>query len=54
MLNRIIALLLLIFLSPVFLLVSLAIIVEDGFLVFFQQKRVERITPSSGYSSFAP
>lgn len=40
MLNRIIALLLLILLSPIFLIVSLAIIVEDGFPVFFQQKRV--------------
>jgi O-antigen biosynthesis protein WbqP len=40
MLNRIIALLLLIVLSPVFALVSLAIIAEDGFPVFFQQKRV--------------
>lgn len=40
MLNRIIALFILIFLSPVFLIVALAIIVEDGFPVFFQQKRV--------------
>ncbi len=40
MLNRIIALLLLILLSPVFLIVSLAIVLEDGFPVFFQQKRV--------------
>jgi O-antigen biosynthesis protein WbqP len=40
MLNRIIALLLLIILSPVFLIVSLAIILEDGFPVFFKQKRV--------------
>jgi O-antigen biosynthesis protein WbqP len=40
MLNRIIALLLLILLSPVFLIVALAIIVEDDFPVFFQQKRV--------------
>ena len=40
MLNRIIALVLLILFSPVFLIVSLAIIVEDGFPVFFKQKRV--------------
>lgn len=40
MLNRIISLLLLIFLSPVFGIVSLAIIVEDGFPIFFLQKRV--------------
>lgn len=40
MLNRLIALLLLIVLSPVFVLVGLAIIIEDGFPVFFLQKRV--------------
>lgn len=40
MLNRIISLVLLILFSPVFLIVSLAIIVEDGFPVFFKQKRV--------------
>ena len=40
MLNRIIALLFIILLSPVFLLVSLAILIEDGFPVFFKQKRV--------------
>ena len=40
MLNRFIALILLILLSPVFLLVALAIILEDGFPVFFKQKRV--------------
>lgn len=40
MLNRIIAILLLILLSPVFLIVSVVIMLEDGFPVFFQQKRV--------------
>ena len=40
MLNRLFALLLLLLLSPVFLLVALAIIIEDGFPVFFRQKRV--------------
>jgi O-antigen biosynthesis protein WbqP len=40
MFNRIIALLLLLLLSPVFLIVSLVIILEDGFPVFFLQKRV--------------
>ena len=40
MLDRIAALFFLILLSPVFLLVSLLIYFEDGFPVFFQQKRV--------------
>jgi len=40
MFNRFIALILLILLSPVFLLVALAIIIEDGYPVFFKQKRV--------------
>ena len=40
MLNRIIALIFLILLSPVFLLVAIAILLEDGFPVFFKQKRV--------------
>ena len=40
MLNRIIAFILIILLSPVFLLVAAAILIEDGFPVFFKQKRV--------------
>ena len=40
MLNRIFALILLIILSPIFLLVAIAIVIEDGFPVFFTQKRV--------------
>ena len=40
MLSRLFALLLLILFSPIFLLVSLAIFIEDGFPVFFTQKRV--------------
>ena len=40
MLNRIFALILLIILSPIFLLVSIAILIEDGFPLFFTQKRV--------------
>jgi O-antigen biosynthesis protein WbqP len=40
MLNRFFALILLIILSPIFLLVAIAILVEDGFPVFFNQKRV--------------
>jgi O-antigen biosynthesis protein WbqP len=38
--NRIIAFILLIFLSPVFLAVALAIFIEDGSPIFFKQKRV--------------
>ena len=40
MLNRLTALILLIILSPLFLLVAIAILIEDGFPVFFKQKRV--------------
>jgi O-antigen biosynthesis protein WbqP len=40
MLSRLFALFLLILFLPIFLLVSLAILVEDGFPVFFTQKRV--------------
>ena len=40
MLSRLFALVLLILFSPIFLLVSLAILIEDGFPVFFTQKRV--------------
>lgn len=40
MLSRFLALFLLIIFSPIFLLVSLAILIEDGFPVFFTQKRV--------------
>lgn len=40
MLNRLIAIVLLILLFPIFLIVSMAIILEDGFPVFFKQKRV--------------
>ncbi len=40
MLSRLFALFLLILFSPIFLLVSLAILIEDGFPVFFTQKRV--------------
>ncbi len=40
MLNRLIAFLLLIILSPLFLIVALCILIEDGIPVFFTQKRV--------------
>jgi O-antigen biosynthesis protein WbqP len=40
MLNRLFAILLLILLSPIFLIVALAIFIEDGFPIFFTQKRV--------------
>jgi O-antigen biosynthesis protein WbqP len=40
MLSRILSFLMLLLLSPVFLLVGLLIFFEDGFPVFFQQKRV--------------
>ncbi len=40
MLNRFFAFILLFFLLPIFLLVTLAIFFEDGFPVFFTQKRV--------------
>ena len=39
-LNRLIAILILILLSPIFLLVALAIFIEDGYPIFFTQKRV--------------
>ena len=40
MLNRLIALILLIILSPLFLLVAIFIFMEDGMPIFFKQKRV--------------
>jgi O-antigen biosynthesis protein WbqP len=40
MLNKIFALILIIILFPLFLIVSIAILIEDGFPVFFTQKRV--------------
>jgi O-antigen biosynthesis protein WbqP len=40
MLNRLSALILIILFSPIFIFVSIAIIIEDGFPVFFTQKRV--------------
>ena len=40
MLNRLFAFVLLTILSPIFLIVSLAILIEDGFPIFFTQKRV--------------
>ncbi len=40
MLSRLFALFLLILFLPIFILVSLAILIEDGFPVFFSQKRV--------------
>jgi O-antigen biosynthesis protein WbqP len=40
MLNRFLALLLIIFFAPIFLIVALAILIEDGFPIFFTQKRV--------------
>ncbi len=40
MLSRILSLLLLILLFPVFLIISVLILFEDGFPVFFKQKRV--------------
>jgi len=40
MLNKFIALLLVILLSPLFLIITLVIIFEDGYPVFFTQKRV--------------
>ncbi len=40
MLNRFFALILLIILSPIFLLVAIAILIEDGYPFFFNQKRV--------------
>jgi O-antigen biosynthesis protein WbqP len=40
MLNRIAAILLLIILSPIFIIVGFLIFIQDGFPVFFKQKRV--------------
>jgi O-antigen biosynthesis protein WbqP len=40
MLNRLFAIFLLIILSPVFLIVAIFILIEDGYPVFFSQKRV--------------
>ena len=40
MLNRIFALIFLIILSPVFIFVSFVILLEDGFPIFFKQKRI--------------
>jgi O-antigen biosynthesis protein WbqP len=40
MLSRLFALILLILLSPIFILVSFFILIEDGFPIFFTQKRV--------------
>ena len=40
MFNRLLALFLLVILSPLFLIVALVILIEDGFPVFFTQKRV--------------
>ena len=40
MLNRIAALILLVILSPIFILAGLLIFIQDGFPVFFKQKRV--------------
>jgi O-antigen biosynthesis protein WbqP len=40
MLSRLFSLILLILFSPIFLLVSLAILIEDGYPVFFTQRRV--------------
>ena len=40
MVNRFFALIILIVLSPIFLIVAFAILIEDGFPIFFKQKRV--------------
>ena len=40
MFNRFLAFILIIIFSPIFLIVSIAILLEDGFPVFFTQKRV--------------
>ena len=39
-LNRIIAILILLFLAPIYILVAIAILIEDGSPIFFKQKRV--------------
>ena len=40
MINRLIAVLLLIVFSPIFMIIALIIIIDDGFPVFYHQKRV--------------
>lgn len=40
MLNRIFAFILILFFTPIFIIVAIAIIIEDGFPVLFRQKRV--------------
>lgn len=40
MINRIVALFLLIVLSPILLMVAIAVLIEDGYPIFFTQKRV--------------
>ncbi len=40
MINRVLALILLVLFSPIFLTVGIFIVIEDGFPVFFSQKRV--------------
>jgi O-antigen biosynthesis protein WbqP len=40
MLNRLIAIFFILIFSPIFIIVSLVILIEDGFPVFFTQKRV--------------
>ena len=40
MLNRLFAFILLIILSPIFLIVAIFILIEDGYPIFFSQKRV--------------
>ena len=40
MLNRLFALFLLVILSPIFLIIALVILIQDGFPVFFTQRRV--------------
>ena len=40
MFNRFFALILIIFLSPIFLLVGIVILIEDRFPIFFTQKRI--------------
>src|SRR5680860_1430147 len=40
MLNRILSIIMLLLLSPIFLIVGMFIFFEDGFPVFFKQKRV--------------
>jgi O-antigen biosynthesis protein WbqP len=40
MINRILALILIIFLTPIFITVGIFILLEDGFPIFFKQKRI--------------